>query len=127
MSKGSGGRDFWLVRTDSEGNLLWDKTYGGIHSDVAMSVSELPDGGFLLAGWTGVEGVDSFDLWLVRTDGDGNALWGGTYGGGVDGPNFYVSVVLLEDGGLVVGSTTEVDDAGDLDLRLTRLGPECSP
>jgi hypothetical protein len=86
-----GSADFWLVKTDSEGNTLWNKSYGGPLSDEAYSVIQTSDGGYALAGFTGstytaaVDGVfdhdGSGDFWLVKTDSEGNTLWNKSYGG----------------------------------------------
>ena len=52
-SFGAGGFDYWLVKTDSQGNMQWNKTYGGAQDDFATSVVETHDAGYSLAGWTG--------------------------------------------------------------------------
>jgi len=65
------GPDFWLVRTDSTGNQLWSKTYGGTGTDVAYSLIKTSDGGFALAGSTDSFGAGGTDFWLVKVDADG--------------------------------------------------------
>ena len=76
----NGDLDFLLVRTDSSGNMLWTKTYGGTSYDAAYSVVLTGDGGFALAGYTESLGGNP-DFLLVRTDSSGNMLWTKTYGG----------------------------------------------
>lgn len=99
-SKGAGSSDFWLLRTDADGNLLWDKTYGGKGYDEANAIAVLPDG-FALAGVTASFGAGSDDFWLVRTDGTGNKLWAQTYGG-PDGDTAY-ALATLDNGFAIAG------------------------
>jgi len=66
-SFGAGSTDFWLVKTDSSGNHEWNQTYGGPNIDSAHSVVQTVDGGYALAGKTGIWARNS-DFWLVKTD-----------------------------------------------------------
>jgi len=66
-SFGAGLGDFWLVKTDSSGNVEWNQTYGGPMGEEAHSVVETSDGGFALAGFTDSFGAGVTDLWLVKT------------------------------------------------------------
>jgi hypothetical protein len=75
----AGWYDFWLVKTDANGNMQWNKTYGRINWDIAYSVVQTKDGGYVLAGST--ESPGAFDAWLVKTDENGNIQWNKTYGG----------------------------------------------
>ncbi len=80
-SYGAGSDDFWLVKTDSTGNALWSKTYGGTGVDYAVTVVQTGDGGYALAGTTRSFGAGDWDFWLVKTDVNGNMQWNKTYGG----------------------------------------------
>lgn len=73
--------DYWLVRTDSQGNALWEQFYGGARDDKCHSLCQTEDGGFVLAGSTKSQGNGNEDAWIIRTDSDGNMLWNTTYGG----------------------------------------------
>ena len=79
-SSGAGDFDFWLVRTDIYGNIVFNKTYGGASWDYAMALVQT-GGSFVMAGYTSSFGNYNVDAWLVKTDGSGNMLWNMTYGG----------------------------------------------
>ena len=63
-------------------DTLWTRTYGGSGSDVGQSVQQTSDGGFVVAGSTESFGAGESDIYLIRTDAQGNTLWTRTYGGG---------------------------------------------
>ena len=67
-----GGRDFWLVKTDSDGNMEWNKTYGGTKDDFAHSVVQTSDGGYAVAGST--SGENDLDFLLVKTNSGKHAV-----------------------------------------------------
>jgi len=81
-SYGSGGADVWLIKTDSLGDTLWTRTFGGADDDLGTSVQPTADGGFVVAGRT--LGAGGYDLLLVKTDSSGDTLWTRTFGGGGD-------------------------------------------
>ena len=104
-SFGAGGTDFWLVKVDSEGNMEWNRTYGGPDGEWAESLVEASDGGYALAGFTRSFGAGDSDFWLVKTDAYGNMEWNKTYGGTKsDNPE---SLVAASDGGYVIVGITE--------------------
>ncbi|MEJ2281905.1 MAG: hypothetical protein P8X97_08405, partial [Candidatus Bathyarchaeota archaeon] len=74
-SIGAGSDDFWLVKTDENGNIQWNRTYGGQNSDVANSLIVTSDGGFALAGRTYSYGSGNSDYWLIKTDANGIVQW----------------------------------------------------
>jgi hypothetical protein len=74
-SFGAGGYDFWLVKTDSTGNTLWNKTYGGTGDDWAYALVQTSDGGYALAGYTASFGAGGGDVWLVKTDVESGLAW----------------------------------------------------
>lgn len=92
--------DIWLIKTDVDGNKLWDNTFGGEDSDPAGSVQQTRDGGYILCGSTGSYGAGGYDLWLIKTDTGGNKIWDKTFGG--DGCDFGDSVQQTTDGGYIV-------------------------
>lgn len=97
----AGGYDMYLVKTDAYGNQEWAKTYGGSNHDYARCVVQTADGGYVLAGQTYSYAVGGLtDLYLVKTDSEGNQEWQRTYGGEHhDGAS---SLVLTADGGFAI-------------------------
>ena len=114
-SFGAGSADFWLVKTDQSGDILWNRTYGGVGDDDAWSIEVTADGDLILAGWTTSFG--GADFWLVKTDQSGNVLWNKTYGGPL--LEILSSVQIVSDGGYVlIGSAYSSD--GDSDFWLVK-------
>jgi len=102
-SFGAHGQDMWLVRTNASGSLLWQRVFGGDDSDAGQSVIEVSDGGFAVAGYTQKSPSDR-DMWLVRTDADGNRLWDCCLGGvGWDEGR---SVIEVSRGGFAIAGST---------------------
>ncbi len=117
-SKGAGGYDFWLVKTDANGNKQWDKTFGRSDWDKAYSLVQTSDGGYALGGYTESKGAGDYDFWLVKTDANGNKQWDKTFGGS-DWDKAY-SLVQTSDGGYALGGYTESKGAGDYDFWLVK-------
>lgn len=72
-----------FIKTDSNGNMVWNKTYGGKYRDWTQSTDILfaSDGGYYLLGETSSFGAGQMDIWLIKTDANGNEEWNKTYGG----------------------------------------------
>lgn len=73
--------DIWLVKLDSGGGVQWNKTFGGTNNEEARSMDVTQDGGFAIVGWTSSFGFGEQDIYLLKTDSNGNLLWSKTYGG----------------------------------------------
>jgi len=102
---GAGKYDAWLVKTDANGDSLWTRTYGGSETDIAHSVQQTTDGGYIIAGRTGSFGAGSSDFYLVKTNAGGNTLWTRTYGG--SGFDEAFSVQQTTDGGYILAGVIE--------------------
>ncbi|MCD4774465.1 MAG: T9SS type A sorting domain-containing protein [Candidatus Aegiribacteria sp.] len=118
-SYGAGDKDFYLIRTDSSGDTLWTKTYGGSGDDLAWSVAAVPGGGFIVAGRTASSGAGSWDVWLVRTNADGDMLWNKTFGGG--GWDSALEVQCTADSGFIVNGYTMSSGAGQTDYYMLKI------
>jgi len=81
FSFGAGSMDALVVKLDSEGTILWQKTYGGIEDETAFSIQESSAGGYIVAGTTYSFGAGEDDAWILRLDNAGNAIWQKVYGG----------------------------------------------
>ena len=79
-SFGDGDADVYLIRTDSFGDTLWTKTYGGDSTDLGFSITTASDGGFVIAGRTQSFGVVGEEAYVIRADSNGDSLWTHTYG-----------------------------------------------
>jgi hypothetical protein len=117
-SFGAGYYDFYLVKTDSAGNLQWSKTYGGTGDDEASSLIQTSDGGYALAGWTDSFGGGGFDFYLVKTDSSGSMVWNRTYG--TAGDNRAYSIIQTSDGGYALAGFTDSFGAGGNDFYLVK-------
>jgi hypothetical protein len=114
-SFGAGGTDVWLIRTDSGGNALWNKTYGGTGNDAGNCIVQTNDGGYALFGPTSSYGVGgSQDAWLIKTDANGNMIWNKTYGG--TGSEFCLYLLQTIDGGFAFCGSENSFGAGGTDV-----------
>jgi len=90
--------DGGLIEIDSDGNVAWNKTFGGADYDSCAEVMQTNDSGFIITGRTRSFGSDHNNkLWLIKTNSMGNEEWNRTYGDGVGS-----SVQQTTDGGYVV-------------------------
>lgn len=115
ISVNNGGHDYWVVKIDSNSNILWERSYGGSGADIANAVQVTPDEGYIIAGNSNstdgdVSGDDgSDDIWVVKTDSTGNIEWDQSYGGSAtDEVN---AIELTPDGGYVIAGTSESSDS----------------
>ena len=117
---GENNNDIWVVRLDTDGNMLWQKTIGGSNDDWAESIAATSDGGLVVTGLTASTdldvvnkrgGVGNTDVFVVKLDAAGRQLWQKTLGGTDD--DGAESVIETDDGSLVIAGWTE---SGDLDV-----------
>ncbi|MCK4641260.1 MAG: T9SS type A sorting domain-containing protein, partial [Candidatus Marinimicrobia bacterium] len=121
-SYGAGSEDFWLVKTDESGNKIWDKTFGGSGWDHPESVHQTLDDGYIITGYTDSYGAGGYDVWVIKTDSDGNEKWNKTFGGSGDDRGY--SIQQTTDGGYILAGKTESYGAGSSDVWLIKLESE---
>ena len=122
-SYGAGCWDAYLIKTDSNGDSVWTRTYGGNLYDAALHVFETDDGGYIVTGFTG--GIGEWiggDIWIMKTDENGDELWTSTYGGAYEDWGFITRPTI--DGGYIIAAKTRSFGAGETDIYLIKLASE---
>jgi hypothetical protein len=118
QSFGAGNTDAYVIRTNSLGDTLWTKTYGGAHDDDGLYIRQTFDNGFILCGYTQEVVAGQRSIYLVKTNSAGDTLWTKAYGGADE--DFGVSVKQTPDSGFIIASTTFSFGAGGSDACLTK-------
>lgn len=118
----NGNRELWVLKLDPDGNKVWDKTFGGALSDVASSIRQTADGGYIVAGRivlpNGADG--NSDMWLLKLDSNGNKEWDRTFGG--DSADGASSVLQTSDGGyILLGTIWYVGNNYNNDIKVLKL------
>jgi hypothetical protein len=114
----TGGRDIFLIKTDTSGDTLWTKTFGGPGIDAGSAVRATTDGGYIVTGYTESYGYGGRDVYLIKTDSAGQVLWAENYGG--RDHDVGSSIWLTFDGGYIITGYTESSGAGDRDVFLIK-------
>ena len=117
-SFGNDTTDVYLIKTDGSGVEQWSKTYGGSNDDAGYSVQQTTDGGYIITGSTQDAGNGGSDIWLIKTNGNGDTLWTKTFGGPED-YEIGKSVQQTTDGGYII-TGNGVSGLGDPDVNLIK-------
>jgi len=118
LSYGAGGADVYLIKTDSSGDTLWTKTFGGYEWEYGFSVQQTIDDGYIVTGFTDSYGAGVDDVYLIKTDLNGDTLWTRTYGGYNHDAGYFAQQTA--DGGYIVAGTTESYGSGGEDVYLIK-------
>lgn len=119
-----GGKDFWLLKIDGDGNRMWDRTFGGDGNDEGRRILPTNDGNYLLAGFSDSQDVQTsgigdrtvpsrggFDYWLVKVSAQGDKLADFAYGGtpppGQNGNDILFDIEKRSDGTFLLGGHSE--------------------
>lgn len=139
LSGNNGSSDYWILKLDSLGNMEWERNYGGDTLEVATSVHQTSDGGYIVGGLSfsstgdvsGNKGLS--DFWLLKLDPSGNLEWEQNYGGssvdGHDNASNMISVLETSDGGYIAAGPSKSSDGdvsgnnGSWDYWVVKLDP----
>jgi hypothetical protein len=100
LNSNDGKDKLYLLKTDEDGTLLWEKTYDGKGCSKGLSLQITSDNEYIITGCTRPNLVDDYDIWLLMTDEDGTLLWEKTYGGEYNDIGY--SVQTTNDGGYII-------------------------
>lgn len=131
-----GDYDYWVVKTDTSGNILWEKTYGGSQQDEAMEICKTFSGGYFVSGLEYSDDGDvtgnhnGADYWALKIDSTGIIIWQNTLGGGLQ--DFATDGIQLNDGGYAMTGFSnslngDVSDNHNFnDVWVVRLESDCA-
>lgn len=109
----NGMRDFWIVKLNINGNLIWETNLGGTSDDILESITLTNDGGYVAAGFTLSYGSGKADAWIIKLDADGDLVWNTSLGGSQN--DITASIEQTADQGYIVaGYTTTMENKRDL-------------
>jgi hypothetical protein len=110
--------DYWVTRLDTDGNIMWSKTYGGSEDDRGEAIKTTTDGGFVITGYSrsGDEDVSTnngfYDQWIVKLDASGNIQWEKSLG--FSGSDQAFDIIQTTDGGYFTTGFLDVTASGGL-------------
>ena len=107
-SFGDGNRDIYLIKTFEDGNLIWETVFGGEEGDSGRSVQQTYDGGYIICGYTGSFGNGIYNVYLIKTDENGQEEWSQIFGED-SGYSHGQSVQQTYDGGYIITGTIGTD------------------
>jgi gliding motility-associated-like protein len=131
VSNNFGSADYWVLKLDKDGDIEWEKSFGGFSFDIASSVVQAQDGGYVVTGGavssdgqvSGNHGLE--DVWVIKLDATGNLLWSKTYGGTMN--ERAEKIRTTSDGGYILAGYSESNNGnlsannGDFDYWLIKL------
>ncbi|MFG4004104.1 T9SS type A sorting domain-containing protein [Flavobacterium aquidurense] len=112
-----GNMDYWIVKLDQQGDIEWQKTYGGQYADVLRSMEQTTDNGYILAGYSNspisgdktVNNKGVGDFWIIKINDTGEIQWQNTYGAEGDDQPYVIHQTI--DGGYIVGGNSNSKNA----------------
>jgi len=118
-SFGAGGTDVWVLKLDGNGNVEWQKAYGGTGSEQGIAVRQT-DAGYIVGAQTPSFGAGGVDFWLLNLDTSGDILWQRAYGG--VSADFLYDLQLVTGGGFIAAGQTLSYGAGGNDALILKVG-----
>jgi hypothetical protein len=115
-----GSSDYWVIKLDGSGNVVWNRLLGGTGNEQGNSIQQTFDGGYIMAGYSAssasgdVTGTNhgGFDYWIVKLDGAGNIIWNKLLGGSLSDQAFFIRQTF--DGGYIVAGWSTSSASGDI-------------
>jgi hypothetical protein len=123
---GSGGRDIWILKIRKDnGEIIWQKAFGGPNDDEARSAVVAENGDIIIAGTANslVSGSSTYDIWILRLDKDGNLKWQKVFGLPGSNADLASSICLSDDGNFVVAGYTTTSGGGT-DIFVMKITPD---
>jgi hypothetical protein len=121
----NGSADCYVVKLDANGDVTWQKMYGGSGADYACSIRQTSDGGYILAGSSsstniaGLTNSGDADVYVVKLDASGSVSWQTMFGGSL--PDYANCIEETSDGGYVLGGSTQTALNGWVDCLVAKL------
>ncbi len=114
-----GSLDYWIIKLDAQGQVKWQKTYGGLYNDILESAGQTKDGGYIIGGYSNSpasrdkaeDNKGEGDYWIVKLDKDGETEWQRVLGGEKDDHLF--TIQQTADGGFIAGGNSISDGSGN--------------
>jgi len=117
-SFGAGSYDVYVLKLDTSGKEVWSKTFGGSSDDLAWSIQQTNDGGYIVAGYTWSSSKWE-DVYILKLDANGNKLWEKTFGGSYDDRAYCIQ--QTSDGGYIVAGYTSSFGVGNYDVYIIKM------
>ena len=117
QDESGGPYDFWVIKLDTNGELLWQRRYGGDATDWSNAITETLDQGLVIVGHTESSGAGGADFWVLKVDAEGEPIWDRTFGTAKS--DYASTVTATRDGGVIVGGMTQADSG--FDIRVIKL------
>lgn len=111
--------NFMAVKTNSIGDTIWTKTYGGNGDEESYAMQQTADGGYIFVGIDSSSGLGNYNVYAVKTDANGDTLWTKSYGG--SDYDFGQAVQQTADGGYIIAGYTGSFGAGGPDVYLLKI------
>lgn len=113
VTTNNGGADLWMLKMSSDGDKIWQKTFGGSSFDVARSISKTQDNGFIISGNTrssdgGFTNQGQNDAWILKVDNNGNKIWE-NFLGGTQNEFLFDAIELNNQSIIAVGESSSND------------------